>query len=66
MDKRKGKKKGKGEEAKFATADGQPLPVKRPRSTSNQGVPSNLSDSFANRRHEIIWNVTNATRNLIP
>ncbi len=40
--------------------------MKRPRSTPNQVVPSNLSDSFANRRHETLWNVTNAKRNLIP
>ena len=38
MDKRKGTGKGKAEEAKFATADGKPLPLKRPRSTPDQGA----------------------------
>ena len=40
MDKRK--RKGKGEAPKFATADGQALPVKRPRSTPSQGASSSL------------------------
>ncbi len=40
VDKRKGNKKGKGEEANFASADGQPLPVKQPRSTLHQLCPA--------------------------
>ncbi|KAK9917313.1 hypothetical protein WJX75_003043 [Coccomyxa subellipsoidea] len=45
VDKRKGTGKGKAEEAKFATADGKPLPLKRPRSTPDQGTVQ-ITDFF--------------------
>lgn len=49
MDKRK--RKGKEEAPKYATADGQALPVKRPRSTPSQGAPPSLCFAHAILSH---------------